>query len=96
MEYKVSEERKWEIIGYVKVSKPRFLTLMSLKDEFLMPSEIGKKTGMRTTQASNALQELKKVDLVICKNENSYRGRIYQATPLGLEILSIIEEGRKP
>ena len=59
---------------------------------FYMPSEIAKQTGLRTTQISNALRDLKERDLVVCLNETARKGRIYQNTPLGLEILKRIEK----
>ena len=93
MEIKLTEKEIWELIGYVKISPIRMKTLKSLKTEFLMPSEIARTTGLRTTQISNALSDLKEKNLVICMNETAKKGRIYQNTPLGLEILKRIEQG---
>ena len=92
METKLTEDEIWELIGYVKVSPIRMKTLKSLKTDFLMPSEIAKTTGLRTTQISSALSDLKERNLVVCKNESAKKGRIYQNTSLGLEILKRIEK----
>ena len=91
MDRKLSEDEMWELIGFIKVSQTRYVTLKTLKTDFLMPSEIAKTTGLRTTQISNALRDLKEKDLVICMNESARKGRIYQNTPLGLEILKRID-----
>lgn len=56
-----------------------------------MPSEIAKTTGLRTTQVSNALSDLKEKELVICMNESAKKGRLYQNTELGLEILERLD-----
>lgn len=88
----VSDKEMWEIIGFIKISTIRLKTLESLGENFLMPSEIAKLTGFRTTQISNALHDLKEKKLVECMNENATKGRIYQNTELGLAILNILTE----
>ena len=92
MDKKLSEDEIWELIGFIKVSQIRYITLKTLKTDFLMPSEIAKSTGLRTTQISNALKDLKERKLVVCMNESARKGRIYQNTPLALEILKMIEK----
>ena len=92
MAEKLTDEEMWEIVGYIKVSSIRLNVLKSLKGSFLMPSEIARITGYRTTQISNALHDLKERELVRCMNEDARKGRIYQNTPLGLMILNILDE----
>ena len=92
MEDRIVDEELWEIIGFIKVSSIRLQTLKSLKDTFLMPSEIARITGFRTTQVSNALSDLKERNLVRCMNEDARKGRIYQNTELGLTILRMLDE----
>jgi predicted transcriptional regulator len=92
MEENITDDRIWELIGYVKISSIRMNTLKSLESRFLMPSEIAKLTGYRTTQISNALRDLKEKELVRCMNEDARKGRIYQSTELGLLILNILDE----
>ena len=91
----LTEEEKWELIGFVRISPHRLLTIQALRNGFLMPSEIARLTGMKTTQASSALIDLKKKNLVVCMNESSHKGRIYQSTELGLAILEVIEHESK-
>ena len=92
MEENITDDMIWELIGYVKISSIRMNTLKSLESRFLMPSEIAKLTGYRTTQISNALRDLKEKELVRCMNEDARKGRIYQSTELGLLILNILDE----
>lgn len=87
-----SEDEKWELVGYVRVSSIRYEILKRLKTKFLMPSEIAKENDARTTLISKELKNLKEHDLVNCKNESATKGRIYKITPLGLEILEILEK----
>lgn len=94
MTNKISEKELWEIIGYIKVSPTRYQTLKTIKSDFLMPSEIAKTNGFRITQVSNALHDLKSKNLVYCMNEEATKGRLYKNTPLGLEVLDILENNR--
>lgn len=91
MAQEVNEEKIWELIGFIKVSPTRYKTLKNLKRDFLMPSEIAKTTGLRTTQISNALSDMKEKNLVVCMNESAHKGRLYQNTDLGLEILERLD-----
>lgn len=95
MAKQLSEMEKWDIIGYVKVSPTRYKTLKTIESDFLMPSEIAKFSGLRITQVSNALHDLKDKELVSCINEHATKGRIYRNTELGLEILDMIEGSRR-
>lgn len=94
MTNQLTEEQIWDLIGYIKISPLRQQTLRALKNDYLMPSEIGRQTGMRTTQASGALIDLKEKKLVACMNESAHKGRIYKLTDLGTEVLDIIENKR--
>ncbi len=87
MEGKLTEDEIWDLIGFIKVSQTRYNTLKALETDFLMPTEISRGTGIRTTQVSNALHDLKARNLVECKNEHVRKGRIYQITEDGLTIL---------
>lgn len=95
MVYNFTEQEKWEIVGYVKVSKIRYEILKTISTEFLMPKEIAEITGYKSEQISKSLNSLKEKNLVFCLNENLRKGRLYQNTELGLEILSMIEKQEK-
>lgn len=94
MEYKLTEDEKWQIIGKIKVSPIKYKTLKTIKTEYMMPSEIAKCSGLRITQVSNALRDLKANNLVNCINEDAKKGRLYHNTELGLEILKMIEKNK--
>ena len=95
MKNNLNDEELWRIIGFLKVSTSRLKTLNALKNNFLMPSEISRKTDLSQSQVSTSLHDLKKNNLVMCMNEKTRKGRIYHATDLGLELLEIINENEK-
>ena len=92
MKNKPTEDEIWGMIGFIKISQARYKTLKCLSNEHLMPTEISKKTQLTPAQVSVALRDMKKVKIVRCMNENVKRGRIYQCTDLGLEILEILDK----
>lgn len=92
MVYTFSEKEKWEIVGYVKVSDVRYQTLKTIDKEYLMPKEIAEITGYSSGQISKCLSSLKEKDLVCCVNERLRKGRLYQTTELGSEVLNLIDE----
>lgn len=57
-----------------------------------MPNEIAKELNLRITQVSSALSGLKKEGLVICLNENVTKGRLYQCTESGKEVLEFLKQ----
>ena len=57
-----------------------------------MPSEIASKTGLGTTQVSNSLADLKSRQLVECINNDDKKGRLYEITSTGKEVLSYINK----
>lgn len=95
MSNQMNDEKLWEMVGYVKVSVPRYQILKMLQKNFRMPTEIAKETGYRITLISNTLHDLKEKDLVFCKNENATKGRLYENTELALQILEIIDNNNK-
>lgn len=85
------EKEFFNKLGYVKVSPTRTKTLKSLEHDLKMPTEISKHTGLRVTQVSNSLSDLKKENLVVCLNEDLKRGRIYQITDEGRALLQYLK-----
>lgn len=86
----MEENELYGILGYVKISPYRTNTLKSLGGELKMPSEIAKDIGIKTSQVSSALSDLKNQNLVICINEEVRKGRLYKCTDLGLEIINLL------
>ena len=92
MKNKPTEDEIWAKIGFIKISQARYKTLKCLNNEYLMPTEISKKTLLTPAQVSVALRDMKKEKIVRCMNEKVKRGRIYQCTDLGREILEILDK----
>lgn len=86
----MSNNEIFYLLGFIKVSPTRTKTLKSIKT-MKMPSEIARETKLRETQVSNALSELKKKKLAVCLNEEAFKGRLYEITPLGKEVLEYLE-----
>lgn len=82
----------WSLIGFIKVSPARLNCVTCIGTEYKMPKEIVDATGMRITQISNALHDLKVKGIVICLNEENVKGRLYQNTELGLKILEELKK----
>lgn len=91
MESKTTEAELWHKIGFIKISSIRYTIIKTLDTDFLMPSEIVKETGLKPSQVSGALHDLKKENLVKCMNEKTKKGRIYQNTKLALKILEVLD-----
>lgn len=91
MVYTFTEKEKWEIVGYIKISQMRYKTLKTINDDYLMPKEIAEITGLTSAQISKCLASLKEKNLIYCVNENLRKGRIYQTTALGVEVLDMLE-----
>lgn len=85
----------WELIGFIKVSEARYNCVMCIGTEYKMPKEIVNATGMRITQISNALHDLKEKGIVICLNEKTVKGRLYQNTELGLKLYEELNKTKK-
>ena len=83
----MDEIELFKILGYVKISPYRTMTLKSIGDELKMPSEIANELNVKTSQVSAALSDLKKKELVICVNEEVRKGRLYKCTDSGKEII---------
>ncbi|MDD4748572.1 MAG: winged helix-turn-helix domain-containing protein [Methanosarcinaceae archaeon] len=71
----------------IKASSYRRKILESVQDEIHTPSEISKITDIRLNHVSNILAELVEANLVECLNDYAKKGRLYQITELGYEII---------
>ena len=91
MEEKLNKDEIWDLICFIKISQTRYNTLKALEKDFLMPSEISRRTGIRTSQVSSALQKMKARGLVVCKNEHVRKGRIYMITEKGSMLLDMLD-----
>ena len=87
----LSKEEKLGLAAYVIVSEYRERALIVLNDNnVMMPKYIAEKCMVRSNHISKTLKELKNHGLVVCINEEARKGRLYQITPLGQEIVELI------
>ena len=86
----MDETNLYELFGYVKISPYRKNTLKFIGNDLKMPSEIARGIGVKTSQVSSALADLKDKNLVICINEEVRKGRLYKCTELGLKVLELL------
>ncbi len=80
------------LMGYVKGSRYRLILLSNVEGKMKTPTELGKIANIHTTHASKILKQLKDKNLVKCLNQDETKGRLYTATPRGIEILQYLEE----
>lgn len=83
----MDEKELYSALGFIKVSRYRSQTLKALGNAIMMPSEIARATGFKTSQVSTALTDLKARGLVVCLNEEARKGRLYRCCDSGLEII---------
>ncbi|MFQ5788595.1 MAG: transcriptional regulator [Thermodesulfobacteriota bacterium] len=74
-------------LGYVLASNYRKKVILALKDKAMMPAEISKKVSIHPSHTSNALKELASKNLVICITPKLRKGRLYDLTKEGHNIL---------
>ena len=89
--YMSKNQRLFDCVGHVKVSQYRVKTIKFLADGFKMPSEVAKELDIGTSHASNVLNTLKEYNLVECVNPDVKKGRLYQNTSLGMEVLKYLD-----
>ncbi|MDR0901101.1 MAG: winged helix-turn-helix domain-containing protein [Methanobrevibacter sp.] len=84
-----------EKVAFVRLSKHRMKILELLENNIMMPSEIKKQKNLAYTHLSRYLNSLKDKELIICLNEKSKKGRYYQITPEGENVLEFIKKLEK-
>lgn len=75
-------------LSLVKSSEYRCKILKSLGTDIKTPSEIAKDTKIRLNHVSMFLKDLKENGLVKCLNEDKRKGRLYQLTGLGKDVIA--------
>lgn len=78
-------------LAFVRSSKHRENILIFIDDEIKIPTEIAKNINISSKHISNYLGELKERNIIRCLNEKDKRGRLYELTPLGKEILKYLK-----
>jgi len=78
------------LIGYIKASNYRKNIIKSLENKKLTPVEMAKETCIPLSHVSNTLAELLEKDLVVCLTPKLKKGRLYELTTTGKEVLKDI------
>ena len=76
-----------KIASWVLVSSYRSRVLITLGGKLKTPSTLARESGVKINHISKVLKELKEKELVICINEEAHKGRLYEATDLGKQVL---------
>ena len=82
-------------ISFIVRSKNRLKLISIIDNSFKIPSEITEEMGLRYSQVSVILSDLKREGIVECLNEEDRIGRIYQLTSTGKEAYDIIKLNQK-
>jgi len=78
------------ILGFVLASEYRKKVMLSLQDKPLTPSIISEKTKIYPSHVSNTLNELVEKKLVVCLTPKLKKGRLYELTINGKNILKYL------
>ena len=80
-----------KLAAYVGLSSYRVRALKVLDDnEAMIPKYIAMDCRVRSNHISKTLHELKDKGLVVCINPEARKGRLYQITPLGHDVIGAV------
>ncbi len=77
-------------LGFVLASEYRKKVMLALQDKLSTPSIISEKTKIYPSHVSTTLAELVEKKLVVCTTPKLRKGRLYELTTTGMEILKNI------
>ena len=80
-----------ELAGWIISSSYRKRVMVALGEQIKTPSVLSKHTGIVANHISTVIRQLKDKELVLCINEKAYKGRLYQITDLGKEVMKIVK-----
>ncbi|MBO5180146.1 MAG: transcriptional regulator [Clostridia bacterium] len=76
-----------KLASWVLISSYRSRVLITLGGKLKTPSTLARESGVKINHISKVLKELKEKKLVVCINEEAHKGRLYQMTDLGQQVL---------
>ena len=80
-------------ISFVQSGTSRTKVIKAIAKETKMPKHLYYDLNkIKSSQISATLTELKNANIVVCINEEKRKGRLYQLTELGLEVLEYLEK----
>lgn len=80
-----------DTIEFVKRSQYRQRVLTSLDGNVLIPTEIAKRSNIKTNHVSKVLSELKSKELIEIINPEMRKGRLYRLTEKGEAVTKNID-----
>lgn len=78
----------WDFISFVFSSKTRSKVLLLLSKSEKTPKQLSEELSSALSHVSRALQELEEIGLISCLTPNRRKGKFYQITKTGREILN--------
>lgn len=88
----IEKDEKLILAGWILASKYRKRVMITIGTKLKTPSVISRESDIKMNYISNVLKELKEKKLVECINETAKKGRLYQVTELGEEIMRITKK----
>lgn len=82
----------WDKYGWVKSSEYRQELLLNLDDFPQTPTDLRDETEFHRSHISSVLQDLAEKDLVECLNPDAKKGRVYDLTEEGKEIVEALQQ----
>lgn len=79
------------LAGWVKASSYRNRVMINLGNKTKTPSSIARDSQIKMSHVSMVLKALKEKKLIVCLNEDSKKGRLYQMTDLGKQVVQTVK-----
>lgn len=86
------ENEKWKLVGYILASKFRYMIMEYLNNQNSLPSKISVDLNLHLGHTSNLLKGLRDKGLIRCLNPELKKGRIYNITDKGVEMLEEVKK----
>lgn len=80
-----------KLASWVLISSYRSRVLITLGGKLKTPSTLARESGVKINHISKVLKELKEKELVVCINEEAHKGRLYEVTDLGQQVLKEVK-----
>lgn len=85
----------WNLVSFVVSSNLRFKVLIELNKGKKIPTELAKITKKSISHVSTSLRELEEKNLVQCLTPERRKGKYYEITDSGRQILNFISKETK-
>ena len=79
------------LAGWIKASSYRNRVMINLGNKTKTPSSIARDSQIKMNHVSMILKALKEKKLIVCLNEDSKKGRLYQMTDLGKQVAQAVK-----